>query len=75
MSFASSLALDQEGSVAYTNGEQAGYEVALLAQQGSTGNKLDEHPTYKRNLFLLLMHSHVLPFKERTSQVASTHIS
>ncbi len=32
MSFASSLALNQEGCVARTDGDHAGYEVALLAQ-------------------------------------------
>ena len=42
----------------------------FLLSKATTGNKLDEHPTYKRTLFLLLIHSHFLPFEQRTSQVA-----
>ena len=53
-------------------GTKLGMKSRFLLSKATTGNKLDEHPTYKRTLFLLLIHSHFLPFEERMSQVAST---
>jgi hypothetical protein len=53
-------------------GTMLGMKSGFLLSEVATGNKLEKHSAYKRILFLLLIHSHFLPFEERMSQVAST---
>jgi hypothetical protein len=72
MSFSSSLALNQEGCVAKTQRNHAGSEVALLAQHGCHWKQARLVSYLKRNLFLLRIYFHFLPFEQRTAQVAST---
>jgi hypothetical protein len=71
--FASSLALKEEGCVTHTHGDICwGGSRAAGSAEAATGNQLETHPAYKRNLFLLLSHSHALLLEERMSHVAST---
>ena len=72
MTFSSSLALNQEGCVAKTHRNHAGSEVALLAQHGCHWKQARLVSYLKRNLFLLRIYFHFLPFEQRTAQVAST---
>ena len=59
MSFSSSLALIQEGCVAHTHRDHAGYEVALLAQLGCHWKQAPLASYLKRFLFPA---PHSLPF-------------